>query len=175
MSLKLEETEAIDILGRKAAANWAMERAIVSLIYCAARLADEQRYLDWMDLFTTDGEYSAITRENLTHKGLRLFRDVGKTALHERAAFLMGLLQVPRGKTVHLVSNVEIHAGDTPNSASAASNFIIARTGDMEHSKLHAAGRYLDRFERHDDAWLFKERLVIVDSNVLPPEFTELL
>ena len=45
----------------------------------------------------------------------------------------------------------------------------------MENSVLHAAGRYIDHFDRKDGAWLFKSRLVVVDSNLLPPEFTELL
>ena len=40
---------------------------------------------------------------------------------------------------------------------------------------LHAAGRYIDRFERHGGAWRIRDRLVVVDSNMLPPEFTELL
>jgi salicylate 5-hydroxylase small subunit len=153
----------------------AKERAIVALIHRAARRSDEQDFLGWMDLFTDDGEYSAITYENLRQKGLRLFRDVGRTALHERVAFLMGLLQVPRGKTVHLVSNIEVSDGETGAEASAVSNFIVARTGELEHTKLHAAGRYLDRFERGDDGWRIKSRLVVVDSNMLPPHFTELL
>jgi 3-phenylpropionate/cinnamic acid dioxygenase small subunit len=174
MVLKTVETGAIasePVL----TSDLAKERSIVSLIHRAARLSDEQRYLDWMELFTSDGEYSAITNENLAYKGLRLFRDVGKSALHERVAFLMGLLQVPRGKTLHLVSNIEVSDGEAANTARAMSHFIVTRTADMEHSVLHAAGRYLDRFERKDDAWLFKERLVVVDSNLLPPEFTELL
>jgi salicylate 5-hydroxylase small subunit len=153
----------------------AKERAVVALINRAARLSDEQDFLGWMDLFAADGEYSAITDENLRLKGLRLFRDVGRTALHERVAFLMGLLQVPRGKTVHLVSNIEVSDGADADAASAVSNFIIARTGELEHTKLHAAGRYLDRFERGEDGWRFKSRLVVVDSNMLPPHFTELL
>jgi 3-phenylpropionate/cinnamic acid dioxygenase small subunit len=175
MALKPEEAGAADEGAPVLTSNLAMERAIVALIYRAARLSDEQRYLDWMELFTADGEYSAITNENLAYKGLRLFRDMGRNALHERAAFLMGLLQVPRGKTLHLVSNIEVSDGERPGTASAASHFIMTRTADMEHSMLHAAGRYLDRFEQRDGVWLFKERLVVVDSNLLPPEFTELL
>jgi 3-phenylpropionate/cinnamic acid dioxygenase small subunit len=174
MALKTDETgttssEAVPT------SDLATERAVVALIYRAARLSDEQRYLDWMELFASDAEYSAITNENLAYKGLRLFRDIGKPALHERVAFLMGLLQVPRGKTIHLVSNIEVSDGDVPDTARAVSNFIITRTADMEHTVLHAAGRYLDRFERRDGAWLFKGRLAVVDSNMLPPEFTELL
>ncbi len=151
----------------------ATERAINNLILRAARLADEQRFLEWIDLFVEECRYSAITLENHQSMGLCLFTDIGSRALHERVAWLMGLWQVPRGKTLHMVTNIEIRpSGDT---ATASSSFLIARTGELEHSKLYACGRYHDKFERRDGAWLFKERQVIVDSNMLPGEFTELL
>jgi len=152
-----------------------IERAVTALIYKIARLTDERDYVAWMGLFTEDGEYSAVTHENLVYKGLRLFRDVGRNALYERVAYLMGVWQVPRAKTLHLVSNVEVSAGESADSAQAVSNFIMTRTADLEHSVLHAAGRYIDRFERQGGAWRIRDRLVVVDSNMLPPEFTELL
>lgn len=154
-------------------ADLATERAITELMVRAARLADEQRFLEWMDLFVDDCRYSAITQENYIDRGLCLYTDIGKRALHERVAWLMGLWQVPRGKTLHLVCNIEISvSGET---AGANSNFMITRTGELEHSKLHACGRYIDKFERRAGVWMFKERQAIVDSNMLPAEFTELL
>jgi 3-phenylpropionate/cinnamic acid dioxygenase small subunit len=169
-----------DLSAAKTSAPTAMvdaetERAAVALIYRAARLIDDRKYVEWMDLFAEDGEYSAITYENLNHKGLRLFRDVGKSAIYERVAFLMGVWQVPRGKTIHLVSNTEVSAGEHVNSVRAVSNFIMTRTADLEHTVLHAAGRYVDQLERRDGVWLFKDRLAVIDSNLLPGEFTELL
>jgi 3-phenylpropionate/cinnamic acid dioxygenase small subunit len=92
-----------------------------------------------------------------------------------RAAFLMGLWQAPRGKTVHIVSNLEIATSADGQSATCLSNFIITRTGEMEQSKLHACGRYYDSFENIGGVWLFKSREAVVDTNILPAEFTELL
>lgn len=150
------------------------ERQIVSLIHRAARLADERRFLEWMELFAPDGVYAAITWENLNHKGLYLFKDIGRLALQERVGFLMGFWQVPRARTLHLVGNIELTSLED-DSAAALSNFIITRTADLEHSELHASGQYRDRFVRAEGRWLFAEREVVVDSNLLPPEFTELL
>jgi 3-phenylpropionate/cinnamic acid dioxygenase small subunit len=152
-----------------------IERAAVALIYKAARLIDDRKYMEWLELFTEDGEYSAITHENLNHKGLRLYRDVGKPMIYERVAYLMGVWQVPRGKTLHLVTNTEVSAGEHENTVQAVSNFIVTRTADLEHTVMHAAGRYVDRLERQGGVWLFKDRLAVVDSNLLPGEFTELL
>lgn len=163
------------VAGSTASADPAAEREILALIRRAARCADEQRFLDWMDLFTDDGRYGAITHENFGATGLHLFKDYGKRALHERVSFLMGLWQVPRAKTLHLVTNTEVEVDASGQKASAVSNFLMTRTADMEHAKLHACGRYLDKFEKADGRWLFSERIVVVDSNLLPAEFTELL
>jgi anthranilate 1,2-dioxygenase small subunit len=152
----------------------AEERAITQLIHRAARLSDDQKFLEWMELFTEDGVYSAITRENRDTSGLYLFRDVGKRMLHMRAAFQMGLWQVPRGAMTHLVSNLQIEVEDAA-AASCVSNFIITRTGELEMTRLYASGRYYDRFQKVDGAWRFKVRDVVVDTNVLPAEGTELL
>jgi 3-phenylpropionate/cinnamic acid dioxygenase small subunit len=156
-------------------ANPALQGEIVALIHRSARLTDDQKYLDWMDLFADDGVYGAITNENYTSTGLFLFKDKSKSAIHERVAFLKGLWQAPRGKTLHLITNIDVEVDPSGDTASAFSYFMMTRTADMEHSKLHACGRYLDKCEKHDGGWLFKERIVVVDSNMLPGEFTELL
>jgi benzoate/toluate 1,2-dioxygenase beta subunit len=151
-----------------------IETEIIALLHRAARLADERRFEDWVRLFSEDGSYSAITHENFHDQGLYLFKDDGIEALKERAIFLMGFWKVPRGKTLHTITNIEVSQRDTA-SASARSYFTLFRTGDMKHSELHACGEYQDEFVRKNDRWLFKQRRVIVDSNVLPPKFTELL
>jgi 3-phenylpropionate/cinnamic acid dioxygenase small subunit len=151
-----------------------IEKAIIALLHQAARLADERRFEDWVRLFAEDGSYSAITYENFHDQGLYLFKDDGIEALKERAIFLTGFWKVPRGKTLHTISNIQIGQCDA-DSATALSYFTLFRTGDMEHSELHACGEYQDEFVRNDNQWLFKQRRVIVDSNVLPSGFTELL
>ncbi len=175
MVLEIDKDSRVQAEAAGFAAQLAAERAITALINRSARLADDQKFMDWIELFTEDGIYSGITYENFTGGGLYLFKDVGRRALHMRAAFLMGLWQAPRGKTVHLVSNLEIAVNADGQSATGQSNFIITRTGDMEQSKLHACGRYSDAFEKSDGAWLFKSREAVVDTNILPAEFTELL
>lgn len=157
------------------AINLAAEREITALMLRAARLADDRDYLGWLDLFVDEGRYGAATFENFSSGGLHLFKDKSKLAIHERVSFLMGLWQVPRGKTSHLVTNIELQIDEAGRTATGRSNFLMTRTADLEHSKLHACGRYEDRFERRDGTWMFSERMVIVDSNMLPPEFTELL
>jgi 3-phenylpropionate/cinnamic acid dioxygenase small subunit len=172
---KAREEEAASQTAVAPEAAAAAEREITKLIHRYARLVDEQCFLEWMDLFAEDGVYAAITHENFSTTGLHLFKDRGKRALHERVAFLMGLWQSPRGKTRHLITNLEIEVGASGETAAALSNFLITRTAEFEHASLYACGQYRDEFERRGGDWVFKQRLVIVDSNLLPSEFTEIL
>ncbi len=67
-----------------------MRAQIEQLLFRCAKLLDERRFPEWVELFTSDGSYSAITSENLHAQGLLLFKDDGHEALKERAAFVMG-------------------------------------------------------------------------------------
>ena len=150
------------------------EAQIRDLMFECARLVDHQQFRDWLDLFTEDGSYSAITYENNQENGLYLFKDDGKESLKERATFLMGFWQVGRGKTLHTLSNISI----TPleeDEATANSYFVIYRTGDDGVTRFHACGEYEDNLVRQEGRWLFRKRKAIVDNGVLPSHFTDLI
>ena len=149
------------------------EDQIKNLLYDYARIVDQQRFYEWLDLFTDDGTYSAITYENFQEQGLYLFKDDGKEAMKERVTFLMGFWQVGRGKTLHAVSNIQASIHD--DEATANSYFVIYRTGDDGVTQFHACGEYEDQLVRRDERWLFQQRKVIVDNGVLPSHFTDLL
>ena len=151
-----------------------VEDQIQNLLFSYARIADQQRFLEWLDLFTEDASYSAITYENLHDQGLYLFKDDGKEAMKERVTFLMGFWQVGRGKTLHMVSNIQV-SDIQENGAKARSYFVIYRTGDDGVTQFHACGEYDDTLVRQDGRWLFQQRKVIVDNGVLPSHFTDLL
>ena len=154
--------------------NVSDENQIRNLLYDYAHIVDQQRFYEWLDLFTEDGSYSAITYENLQDQGLYLFKDDGKESLKERVTFLMGFWQVGRGKTLHTVSNIQV-ASLVGGEATANSYFVIYRTGDDGVTQFHACGEYEDRLTRQDGRWLFRQRKVIVDNGVLPSHFTDLL
>ena len=59
--------------------------------------------------------------------------------------------------------------------AHAARVPLLTSYGLTETASQVVTRRYAERFERVDGDWTFKRRLVVVDSNLLPGEFTELL
>jgi len=146
---------------------------IEDLLVRYARLLDERRFPEWIELFTDDASYSAITRENLQDKGLLLFKDDGREALKERAAFVMGYYQAARFRTLHTVSNIEIGPSSRDETA-CSSYFVIYRSPWNGPPELHACGEYRDRLVMIGGGWKFRERLVIVDNGALPQNFTEL-
>ncbi len=154
--------------------NERYEDQIRLLLFDCARIIDHQRFLEWLELFTDDGIYSAITYENHQENGLYLFKDDGQESLKERVTFLMGFWQVGRSKTLHTVSNIRI----TPigeDEASVNSYFVVYRTADDGVTQFHACGEYEDHLVRQEGRWLFRERKVIVDNGLLPSHFTDLL
>ena len=150
------------------------EDQIRDLMYRYARLADQGKYIEWLELFAEGSSYSAITYENFHDQGLYLFKDDGKEALKERVAFLMGFWQVSRGKTLHTVSNIEV-SDLKDGAAKARSYFVIYRTGEGGTTQFHACGEYDDVLAKQHDGWLFRQRRAIVDNAVLPSHFTDLL
>ena len=144
------------------------------LLHRYAWIVDQHEFLAWLDLFTDEAAYSAITHENVEDQGLYLFRDAGRMALKQRVAWLMEMWQVPRSRTIHAVTNIEV----SPTSADRAevrSYGVIFRTGENGISQLHAAVTYEDIVVKTGDEWRFEERKVIVSASTLPPAFTELL
>ena len=154
--------------------NDSYEGQIRALLFECARLVDHQQFREWLDLFTEDGSYSAITYENSQENGLYLFKDDGKESLKERVTFLMGFWQVGRAKTLHTLSNISVTPVEE-DEATASSYFVIYRTGDDGVTQFHACGEYEDHLVRQEGHWLFRKRKAIVDNGVLPSHFTDLI
>ena len=91
-----------------------------------------------------------------------------------RAAHLLGVWQNPRGKTLHMISNIDFEEVSEERVV-VQSYLTVYRTAGDGETKLHACGRAVDCLVRDGDQWLFKEREVIVDNGLLPYNFTELL
>lgn len=151
------------------------ERQITRLIQRAARYSDEQRYVEWMDLFVDDCRHAMITRENYREQGLYNFVDKGRLALQERVAYLLGVWHTPRGKTTHVVSVLDIEPSDDGQSAKVLSNVIVVRAAPAEDSKMYASGQYADVVVLRDGRWMLKERTTILDSEFLPGDFADLV
>ena len=64
-------------------------------------------------------------------------------------------------KTKHVTTNLVIEIGAA--TATARSYFTVLQATPRIALQLIVAGRYHDRFERHDGVWRFADRLIFVD------------
>jgi len=135
---------------------------------------DDHRYIAWLDMFVPEGVYAVIDQLNKNGHGMYLTYDDGLEARKQRVAYLMGYWKVPRARTLHTVTNVLVtFAGD--DRVEARSKFTVYRTDREGYTKFHASGEYFDEFDRSDGGLLFRRHGVVIDMNVLPDDFTELL
>jgi len=135
---------------------------------------DEHRYLDWLEMFVPEGVYSVIDQLNKNDQGMYLTYDDGLEARKQRVAYLMGYWKVPRARTLHAVTNVLVTAA-TDERVEARSKFTVYRTDREGYTIFHASGEYFDEFDRGTEGLLLRRHDIVIDMNVLPDDFTELL
>jgi anthranilate 1,2-dioxygenase small subunit len=132
--------------------------------YAAA--LDEQRLIDWVEMFTDDAFYVVISRENADHgMPVGLIYCDSKRMIHDRAFALEKTTMFAPRYLRHIIGNLQI-LGETPDGAiRARANYVLVQVlYDRPEAKLHQVGAYHDVFRRVDGALKLAERRCIYDS-----------
>jgi len=148
------------------------------LLFVEARLLDERRYEEWLELFTEDGVYwlpihddgeladprSAISiiYDDAARRDERVFRTLHTPVLD----------QSPPSRTLHSISNVEVEEPDDGGDALVRSVQLIAemRPGGPGQIGLGEprifAGRCEYRLRRVDGRWrIALKKLLLINSD----------
>jgi salicylate 5-hydroxylase small subunit len=136
------------------------ERLAIEDLYAEyAAVLDDQRFEEWPDLFTDDCTYKIVPRETLAFESKGMLRDrvygVTQTLFHE-----------PYYQR-HLVSGFQLRRL-TADAYAVRANYLVVRTKAGALSELYSAGRYADVVVRDAGRLLFKEKLCIFDSELIP-------
>ena len=148
--------------------DWRIRAEIEALYARSAELLDEGPIAEWPSLFTEDGSYKAVTRENVERGwALALMLCESRAAIEDRVYAIEHLsLTIPR-RTRHLTSGLRI----SPEEGSAwrvETNFAVFETLAGAQTVCFAAGLYRDRIVRDADGTLrFRERTAISDSALI--------
>jgi 3-phenylpropionate/cinnamic acid dioxygenase small subunit len=182
-------------LGRDAGAerpamNDDVLREVEQFLYREARLLDERRFNEWLDLLTDDVRYWMAARSNRYPRRSKAIAildpdryveddmprddelsllDENKQTLASRVERLdtgMAWAEDPPSRTRHLITNVEVAPGPTHLEIAVFSNFIVYRTRAETEQDFYIGARR-DRLRRSDGEWKLAERKVILDQNVL--------
>jgi 3-phenylpropionate/cinnamic acid dioxygenase small subunit len=165
-------------------------RSVEQFLYREARLLDERRFHDWLELFADDVRYSMVARSNRYPRSskaiaildadryaeedlaeadeLGLFDEDIKT-LTARVARLdtgMAWAEDPPSRTRHLITNVEIAPDMSELEVTVHCNFIVYRSRGETEQDFYVGARQ-DRLRRVDGAWKIANRRMVLDQNVL--------
>ncbi|HVH77532.1 MAG TPA: 3-phenylpropionate/cinnamic acid dioxygenase subunit beta [Stellaceae bacterium] len=165
-------------------------REIEQFLYREARLLDERRFEDWLELFTDDVRYSMSGRanryprsskaiaildparhrdEDTAKAGELTLLDETKESLKGRVARLstgMAWAEDPPSRTRHLITNIEIEDGGAPGGIRAYSNFLVYRSRGEREEDFYVGARQ-DVLRQAAGGWKIAQRRLVLDQNVL--------
>ncbi len=165
-------------------------REIEQFLYREARLLDERRFAEWLDLFTEDVRYSMSTRGNYypsSSKAVAILDptrrpnddraeedalavlDETKATLAGRVARLetgMAWAEDPPSRTRHSIANIEVTPGAAAAEVEIRCNFIVYKSRSDAEQDFYVGARR-DRLRRVEGAWKIARRRLTLDQNVL--------
>jgi 3-phenylpropionate/cinnamic acid dioxygenase small subunit len=165
-------------------------RSIEKFLYGEARLLDERRFTEWLDLLTDDirywmpartTRYAAGTKalsvldksrdrsDELAREGEMTLLDDTKETLAMRVARLdtgLAWSEDPPSRTRHMITNIEVEDGDIADEVRVHSNFITHRNR-LEREVDFFVGCREDVLRNVDGAWKIAQRKIILDWNVV--------
>jgi len=165
-------------------------REVEQFLYREARLLDERRFHQWLELFTDDVRYwmgarvnryprsskaiailspNRYVEDDLTREDELSILDETKETLAARVARLdtgMAWAEDPPSRTRHLLANIEVAPGEAPAELKAYSNFIVYRSRAESEQDFYVGARQ-DRIRRIDGKLKIAGRKLTLDQNVL--------
>jgi len=165
-------------------------REVEQFLYREARLLDDRRFRDWLQIFTDDVRYWMAGRTNRYPKSSKAISildpdryvedDIGredelaildetKETLSGRVARLdtgMAWAEDPPSRTRHMISNIEVEPGDAETEIRVYSNFIVYRSRGETEQDFYVGARQ-DVLRRVNGEWKIAHRKLILDQNVL--------
>ena len=164
---------------------------VEQFLYREARLLDERRFHEWLELFTDDVRYwmaGRSTRYPASSKSITVLDperrreaevedelailDETKVTLGGRVARLdtgMAWAEDPPSRTRHIIANIEVEPGDTASELKVYANFLVYRTRAESEQDFYVGARQ-DVLRRVDGAWKIARRKLVLDQNVLLPK-----
>lgn len=159
-------------------------RAVEQFLYREARILDERRFNQWMELLAADLVYRMPTRANPEGKSrgerwsvedelssddeLGFFEDTKQTIMGRVMRFGVGRAwaEHPPSRTRRLVTNIEVESLPSEGELRVFSNFQLYRTRRETETHLYV-GQRQDRLRRRAESFEIVERRVVLDTAVL--------
>jgi 3-phenylpropionate/cinnamic acid dioxygenase small subunit len=141
-------------------------RRVEALYYDYATAIDEE-IERWPALFTDDARYRAMSRENFDRNlPLAPIYCEGRGMIADRAMAVRETTVYAKRFMRHAITNVRV-TDNGDGTLAARANFAIYETFEDTVSRLFAVGRYIDTIASAGNDLFFRDKLCVLDSNVV--------
>ena len=142
-----------------------LHREIEEFNNAYAAALDENRLADWAEMFTDDGFYVVISRENADRNmPVGLIYCENKGMIMDRANAMKTEMFAPRYLR-HIVGNLQVLGDEENGDIRARCNYVVVQVlFDRPDAKLHQVGVYYDKFRRIGDRLKLAERRCVYDN-----------
>jgi anthranilate 1,2-dioxygenase small subunit len=136
--------------------------------YAAA--LDEQRLMEWVELFCDDALYVVLSRENFDRDlPVGLIYCENKGMIRDRAFALKETAMFAPRYMRHLIANLSVGAEASDGTITARANYVVLQVlFDRPDATLHQIGTYYDRFRRTANGLKLVERRCVYDNLLVP-------
>lgn len=168
---------------RLSRADMELQVEVEQLLYYEARLLEEGRFDEWLDLFTEDATYRMPVRETVLQNRRSRSNQVvvegelafdlmneDKTMLAVRVARLdtgLAHVETPESITPRFITNIEVEQMEGQDDFLARSNFFVAQLRN-ERSLDNFMGKREDLLRRESGQLKIARREVILAQAILP-------
>lgn len=141
---------------------------LADLYHSYADCLDDDEIEEWPQFFTEECLYKIIPRENWDlGLPLALMLCESRGMLRDRVeALRRASVYAPRSLR-HYLSGIRVR-GTEGDDILVRASYLVVQTLSGEPTKVFNAGRYLDRVVRVDGRLLFREKLCVFDSDLVP-------
>ena len=122
----------------------------------------------WPELYTQDCLYRIISRVNYERDlPLSVMLAESRGALVDRVMAIRNTMVYAPRYVTHLTSNISI-VDEQDGLFHTRSHFAVYYTQVDGNARLQLVGRTFDKVDPSGDAWLFTERSVVFDNELVP-------
>jgi anthranilate 1,2-dioxygenase small subunit len=120
---------------------------------------------EWPDLFTEDGVYEIIPKEN-SDLGLPMgiTHCFGRPMMRDRITSLRKANVFEPHAYRHMTSGLQLTQVDA-DTIEMQSNYVVVQTLTDGESRVYQAGRYLDRVVRTAKNWRYQSKRAVYDTS----------
>lgn len=131
--------------------------------YAAA--LDEQRLMDWAEMFTPDGFYTVVSRENFDRNlPVGLIYCENRGMIRDRAFALEKTAMFAPRYLRHMIGGLKVIEEPDGGIAARANYVVFQVLFDRPDATIHQVGRYIDRFARTGEGLKLASRTCVYDS-----------